>query len=102
MNTCLKCLFGGCADIGEKGEDRMFCVVNRGWKNGNYHCKHFCENADISKEIKARYAFEIRSLENKGTIGVIIRQNWKAMFFTLLVSFCLFVLAAKFFDKYIF
>jgi hypothetical protein len=102
MESCIKCLFQCDNNIDDKGNGRVFCMVRKSWKLENDKCKHFTEHADLSKEIRSKYAFEIRSLENKSGLNSIINQNWKAMIITLIAAFIMFVFVVKFFDKYIF
>ncbi|MDR3112140.1 MAG: hypothetical protein LBU55_03090 [Elusimicrobiota bacterium] len=97
MNSCINCLFKADDKVDNIGNAKIFCLVNKTWKIENAICKHFTEYADLSKEIRSKYAFEIR-MSKKSAVS----QSWKAMIVTLIVSFIMFVLSVKFFDKYIF
>jgi hypothetical protein len=103
MSYCVNCLFQGDNGPDEKGNGRVFCLVKKKWLPESSSCENFTEYADLSKEIRSKYAFEIR----KNNIGEsktnwAIKQNWKAMLITLILSFAMFVITVKFFDKYIF
>ncbi|MDR3256096.1 MAG: hypothetical protein LBT18_00300 [Endomicrobium sp.] len=103
MGYCVNCLFQGDNSLDEQDKGRVFCLVKRKWLSENDLCEDFTEYADLSKEIRSKYAFEIR--ENKtgsNKIGVIVKQSWKAMMVSFILAFVLFIATVKFFDKYIF
>ncbi|MCL2335641.1 MAG: hypothetical protein FWC57_06210 [Endomicrobia bacterium] len=101
MGYCVNCLFQGDNSLDEKGEGKIFCMVKRKWMHENDSCEHFTEYADLSKEIRAQYAFEIRD-KKSGKYAELIKHHWKAMILTMIVAFIMFVIIVKFFDKYIF
>jgi hypothetical protein len=104
MGYCINCLFQGDNSLDENGEGRVFCMVKRKWLAEGDSCIDFTEYADLSKEIRCKYALEVR--EKKESAGSkfsdVIKQTWKFMMLTLVVSFILFIFVAKYFDKYIF
>lgn len=103
MGYCINCLFQGDNSLDENGNGRIFCMVKRKWMTENDSCEDFTEYADLSKEIRSRYAFEIRERKSGGSrISVVINQNWKAMIVTMIAAFIMFMIIVKFFDKYIF
>ncbi|MDR1696207.1 MAG: hypothetical protein LBR69_06230 [Endomicrobium sp.] len=79
-------------------------MVKRKWLAENDTCPDFTDYAELSKEIRSQYAFELRKNKESGSnkTGDIIKQSWKAMIITLILSFIMFILAVKIFDKYIF
>ena len=103
MGYCINCLFQGDNSLDENGNGRIFCMVKRKWMHDNDSCENFTEYADLSKEIRAKYAFEIRDKrEGKGKFTDLIRNNWKAMIIAMIMAFIMFIIVVKFFDKYIF
>ena len=104
MGYCINCLFQGDNSLDEKGQSRVFCMVKRKWMAEDDTCEHFTEYADLSKELRAEYAFEIREQKSGGAnkMSDAIKQNWKAMIIAMLLAFVMFMVVVKFFDKYIF
>jgi len=104
MGHCVNCLFQGDNSFDEKGDGRIFCMVKRKWLSENDVCMDFTEYADLSKEIRCKYALEVREKKDgiNGKFLEIIKQIWKAMLVTMVIAFLLFIAAAKYFDKYIF
>ncbi|MDR3071051.1 MAG: hypothetical protein LBU29_00360 [Endomicrobium sp.] len=66
----------------------------------NYSCEH----TDLSKEIRSQYAFEIRSskFDENSKMAWAIKQNWKAMIITFIITFASFFAVVKFFVNMIF
>jgi len=78
-------------------------MVRRRWMLETDSCKYFSDYADLSKEVRSKYAFEIREEVNKSThLSSIIKLNWGVMLATIIISFALFIITVKFFDRYIF
>lgn len=102
MGYCINCLFQGDNSLDDQGEGRVFCMVKRKWMSENDSCENFTEYADLSKEIRSKYAFEIRDSKAGNKSSDLIKQNWKAMAFTLIMAFIMFIIVVKFFDNYIF
>lgn len=103
MGYCVNCLFQGDNTLDENGDGRVFCMVKRKWMAEADSCENYTEYADLSKEIRCKYAFEIREKkEGSNKTSDIIKQNWKAMVITLILAFIMFIIVVKFFDKYIF
>ncbi len=103
MGYCVNCFFQGDNSLDENGNGRVFCMVKRKWMAESDSCGHFTEYADLSKEIRAEYALEIREgKEGKSKASEMMKQNWKAMIITLIAAFIMFIFVVKFFDKYIF
>jgi hypothetical protein len=102
MGYCINCLFQGDNSLDENGNGRVFCMVKRKWMDENNSCEHFTEYADLDKDIRSKYAFEIREQRSGNRTSDIIKQNWKAMAMTLILAFIMFIIVVKFFDKYIF
>ena len=103
MGYCVNCLFQGDNSSDANGNSTIFCMVKRRWVLETDTCKHFTDYADLSKEVRSHYAFEIREEESKvGKISSILKQNWYIVLATLIVSFILFIITVKFFDRYIF
>ena len=103
MGHCVNCLFQGDNSFDEKGDGRIFCLVKRKWLSENDSCLDFTEYADLSKEIRCKYALEVRDKKGgSNKFSEIVKQIWKAMLITMIIAFVLFIASAKFFDKYIF
>ena len=106
MGHCINCLFQGDNSLDETGHGRVFCMVRRKWMSEEDTCEHFTEYADLSKDIRAEYAFEIREQKygsgSANKLSDAIKQNWKAMIIAMLLAFVMFMIVVKFFDKYIF
>ena len=105
MGHCINCLFQGDNGLDEKGRGTVFCMVKRRWMAENDSCPDFTEYADLSKEIRSHYAFDLRTNKlgsSNNKMADVIKQSWKAMIVTLIISFIMFILAVKIFDKYIF
>jgi len=103
MGYCINCLFQGDNTLDEKGDGKIFCMVKRKWVSENDSCIDFTDYADLSKEIRCKYAFEVRDKKaGSSKFSDVIGQVWKVMLITLIIAFVLFIAAAKFFDKYIF
>lgn len=103
MGYCINCLFQGDNSLDENGNGRIFCMAKRKWMEENDSCEEFTEYADLSKEIRSKYAFEIREKKSGASKNVrLISQNWKAMVITMIAAFIMFMIIVKFFDRYIF
>jgi hypothetical protein len=103
MGFCINCLFQGDNIVDEQGNGKVFCMVKRKWLPENESCENFTDYADLSKEIRSQYAFEIRDIKNAhGKMGWAIKQNWKAMIIAFIIAFVTFMATIKFFDRYIF
>ena len=98
--NCITCLYQGDNNVDVEGNGKVFCMVECKWKKEQDSCNNFVEYADLSKEIRAQYALAKNSGNN--SISIIIKKNWYTMLATLIVSFILFLIVVKFFDKYIF
>jgi hypothetical protein len=98
--NCITCLYQGDNNVDVEGNGKVFCMVECKWKKEQDSCNNFVEYADLSKEIRAQYALAKNSGNN--SISTIIKKNWYVMLSTLIVSFVLFLIVVKFFDKYIF
>ena len=97
--NCITCLYQGDNNVDVDGNGKVFCMVECKWKKEQDSCKKFVEYADLSKEIRAQYAL---AKGGNNSFSSVIRKNWYTMLATLIISFILFLLAVKFFDKYIF
>lgn len=87
----------------QKGAIRVFCLIKADWTAEKNSCGRFKENADINKEVKNRLAMEIRQEEAEDRrLKKVAGINFRFIMLTLVVSFFLFWLTVKFFDKYIF
>ncbi|MDR2191602.1 MAG: hypothetical protein LBO62_01805 [Endomicrobium sp.] len=103
MGYCVNCLFQGDNSFDEKGEGRIFCMVKRKWLSESDSCLDFTEYADLSKEIRCKYAMEARDKKSGASkFSEAVKQMWKAMLITMIIAFILFIAAAKYFDRYIF
>jgi hypothetical protein len=103
MANCISCLFQGDNNVDEKGVGKVFCMTRKKWLLENDSCSDFTEYADLSKEIRAQYAFEIRQKKDGvNKFSDIINQTWKAMLLTLFAATILAVTVIKIFEKYIF
>jgi hypothetical protein len=103
MGYCVNCLFQGDNSQDANGNGTVFCMVRRRWMLETDTCKHFTDYADLSKEVRSKYAFEIRDEESKtNKISEILKLNWWIVLATLVTAFIMFILTVKFFDKYIF
>lgn len=103
MKNCSDCLYQGDMNADQKGNIRVFCLVNANWIAEKTSCGRFKENADISKEVKNRLAMEIRQEDAEDRrLKKVAGINFRFIMITLIISFFLFWLTVKFFDKYIF
>ena len=103
MGYCINCLFQGDNSLDANGNGRIFCMVKKKWMMENDSCEEFTEYADLNKEIRNKYAFEIREKKSgNNKISTVINQSFKVMVLVMLITFIMFVLIVKFFDKYIF
>jgi hypothetical protein len=104
MGYCVNCLFQGDNSFDENGSGRIFCMVKRKWLSENDSCLDFTEYADLSKEMRCKYAFELRDKKGGAAnkFADLIKHLWKAMLITMIIAFILFIASAKYFDKYIF
>ena len=98
--NCITCLYQGDNNVDVEGNGKVFCMVECKWKKEQDSCNNFVEYADLSKEIRAQYALAKNNGNN--SISTIIKKSWYTMLATLIVSFVLFLIVVKFFDKYIF
>lgn len=98
--NCITCLYQGDNNVDVEGNGKVFCMVECKWKKEQDSCNNFVEYADLSKEIRAQYALAKSGGNN--SISTILKKNWYTMLATLIVSFVLFLIVVKFFDKYIF
>ena len=97
--NCITCLYQGDNNVDVEGNGKVFCMVECKWKKEQDSCGKFVEYADLSKEIRAQYAL---AKSGNNSFSNIIKKNWYTMLATLIISFALFLIAVKFFDKYIF
>lgn len=104
MGYCVNCLFQGDNSLDEHGNGRVFCLVKKKWMAEGDSCEHFTDYADLSVEIRSKYAFEIRDKASTGggKMSDLIKHNWKGMALTLIMAFIMFIATVKFFDKFIF
>jgi hypothetical protein len=103
MGNCVHCFFQGDRNADDKGEAHVFCLVKGNWYPEKGSCAHYREYADLNKDVRVRFAAEIRQEEAESRrLTKISRSNWRMVVFTLIASFLLFLVAVKFFDKFIF
>lgn len=103
MGNCVNCFYQGDRNANEKGECHVFCLIKGDWLSETATCKQYREYADLGKDIRNRFAAEIRQEEFENRrLKKILRSSWRQMLLTLLISFGLFIAAVKFFDKFIF
>jgi hypothetical protein len=103
MGTCADCLFQGDRNADENGNASIFCLVKAGWLNEKAGCPRFRAYADLGKDIRYRYALDVRQEEAEDRrLSKIVRSNFRLVIAVLVVSFLLFWVTVKFFDKYIF
>lgn len=103
MGTCADCLFQGDRNADDKGNTNIFCLVKGSWSSEKATCSKFREYADLSKDIRNRFAAELRQEEAEDRrLGKILKSNFRLVIAVLIVSFILFWVTVKFFDKYIF
>jgi hypothetical protein len=103
MKNCGDCLYQGDKISDEHGNCNVFCLVKGNWFKDDTTCGFFREYADLGKEIRTRLASEIRQEEAEDRrLKKIVKANMYLIGVTMVVSFALFILTVKFFDKYIF
>jgi hypothetical protein len=103
MGTCADCLFQGDRNADEKGNTNVFCLVKGNWSSEKVTCSKFRDYADLSKDIRNRFAVELRQEESEDRrLSKILKSNFHLVIAVLVVSFILFWVTVKFFDKYIF
>ena len=102
MKNCITCLFQGDNNVDQNGEGKVFCMVDCKWRREQDSCSNFVEYADLSKELRYKYAMQKNPKNNNMGIKSLIKTNWITMLATFVISFITFLLAVKFFDKYIF
>ena len=103
MNICENCLFQGDKAVDDKGASSSFCLIKADWLVKLDSCGLFKKNADIGKETKTAIAAQLRQEEAENRrLKKINRSNIKFVIVALIISFVLFLLTVKFFDKYIF
>ncbi len=100
MKSCITCFYQGDNSVNADGEGKVFCMINCKWKKEQDSCSKFVEYADLSKEIRSRYAMA----QKDGNAGMssIIKSNWYVMIATFVIAFFAFLIVVKFFDRYIF
>jgi hypothetical protein len=103
MNNCENCLSQGDKAVDAKGAANIFCLVKTDWMGAAATCELFRKNADIDKETKLSIASELRQerAENR-RLKKVNRATMKFVILAMIISFALFLLTAKFFDKFIF
>lgn len=101
MKNCITCLFQGDNNVDANGEGRVFCMVDCKWRREQDSCNNFVEYADLSKELRYKYAMQ-KSSKGNTRLKTLIKANWITMAATFVVSFVSFLILVKFFDKYIF
>ncbi|MBN1823357.1 MAG: hypothetical protein JW803_03455 [Endomicrobiales bacterium] len=103
MSNCGNCLFQGDRNTDQKGNSVIFCLVRCYWYPETSTCGQFREYADLNKEVRIKYASDIRQEEAEDKrLKSIMKSNLKLVLIVLGVSFALFWLTVKLFDKYIF
>lgn len=103
MGTCADCLFQGDRNADEKGNTHIFCFVKGNWSSEKATCSKFRDYADLSKDIRSRYAMDLRQEDSEDRrLNRILKSNFRLVIAVLVVSFVLFWVTVKFFDKYIF
>jgi hypothetical protein len=103
MGICADCLFQGDRNADENGNTSIFCLVKGAWMSEKATCQRFREYAELSKDIRGRFAMEIRQEEAEDRrLNKIIRSNLKMVIVVFVISFLMFWVTVKFFDKYIF
>ncbi|MBQ4179071.1 MAG: hypothetical protein II598_04960 [Elusimicrobia bacterium] len=100
MKSCITCLFQGDNNVDVEGNGKVFCMVDCKWKKEQDSCSNFTEYADLSKEMRCRYAMKKSGKDN--SISTLIKSNWYIMIATFIIAFLTFLVVVKFFDKYIF
>ncbi|MBR4632408.1 MAG: hypothetical protein IKO48_03700 [Elusimicrobia bacterium] len=100
MKSCITCLFQGDNNVDVEGNGKVFCMVDCKWKKEQDSCPKFTEYADLSKELRCKYAMQKSG--NNSSISSIIKSNWYIMIATFIIAFFTFLIVVKFFDKYIF
>ncbi len=102
MKNCTTCLFQGDNNVDQNGEGKVFCMVDCKWRREQDSCSNFVEYADLSKELRYKYAMQKNGKNGNAGIKALIKTNWITMIATFIVSFISFLILVKFFDKYIF
>ncbi len=103
MGNCVNCFYQGDMNSDENGNCHVFCMVKGTWMGDTATCARFRELADLSREIRAEFASEMRQEEAEDRrLKAIVRSNWRVVIGTFIISFILFIAAVKFFDKFIF
>ncbi|MBQ3943703.1 MAG: hypothetical protein II669_05230 [Elusimicrobia bacterium] len=100
MKSCITCLFQGDNNVDVEGNGKVFCMVDCKWKKEQDSCPKFTEYADLSKELRCKYAMQKSGKNN--SISTLIKSNWYIMIATFIIAFLTFLVVVKFFDKYIF
>ena len=100
MKNCISCLFQGDNNVDMNGDGKVFCMVDCKWKKEQDCCSNFTEYADLSKEIRCKYAMQKKGKDSN--MSSIIKSNWYIMIATFIIAFLTFLVVVKFFDKYIF
>jgi uncharacterized membrane protein len=104
---CGNCLFQFDRNSDEKGDSIVFCLVKGIWIHEDRSCNRFTEYADVSKEVRTQLALGVRQEEAESDrVSKLVRTNTRqitwAVIITMFVSFLLFWLTVKLFDKYLF
>jgi len=103
MVICADCLFQGDRHADENGNTSIFCLVKGSWMSEKATCHRFREYAEVSKDTRSRFAMDVRQEESEDRrLNKIIRSNLKTVIFVFVISFLMFWVTVKFFDKYIF
>ncbi|MDD2523460.1 MAG: hypothetical protein WCS83_03230 [Endomicrobiia bacterium] len=100
MKSCITCFYQGDNNVDVNGEGKVFCMVDCKWRKEQDFCSKFVDYADLSKEIRCKYAMKENGENN--SITSIIKANWYVMIATFIIAFLTFLVVVKFFDRYIF